>query len=605
MDETKEKPSAARYIAMNRVISCLKSYRFWFFFLSTDSSIKMLVPPDSNETTGNRSEVSSVRVASPGKVEDKKLFRFPPFIYFCIDIDIRRAVRESAGRHSELRKSLAQIATPSHLAMYGRPLWHGYNLADLPDFAKLKLLGGATTTYEPALNIQHLFAVLSSRLALDVSMQNPRTMPLVDRAVGSYLRVVDGIDAASGVMSTHAPSEPLLAQAALECLSEGNNWNQTVMLATSEFLEKGFVEKGLKGELYARLMCCIANDALYRQSLLAAAKENAPPHTASYTLRDFLLSLYGIQHGTYLDVMDSELLDTRINFTHFAVTEENLRPDVLPTLLRDLLRCRAALQLSIQQEYIDIIIPGYQGLEDEELDPQKCVYVGIQIKAKTKATLPRNVLEVDFHDVDPPAEAPAMPMASRREGTISNQVCFTGSSLTARSQQLLLINRKGAGAESVIRDMEGLSLKSPHDDDTDVEAPKSATALPQHATSPSTAASGLRSSAPLRGFETSIGRPAMFLLFDLDVEAGPRTRSVQLQRTAANARIAPGLWAIHSRGHSWEVFACINALDMKDSALSFWAAMKDNGKLPEGLVNDPKRMMRFRQLDEHYRHNIS
>jgi hypothetical protein len=192
--------------------------------------------------------------------------------------------------------------------------------------------------------------------------------------------------------------------------------------ATNEFIQKGFVDKGLKGELYGRLLCCIAIDALYREALHVAAKEKMPPRTASYTLRRFLLSLYGKEHAAYIDVIESVLLDTRINFTHFAVTEEPLTPDVLPTLLRDLLRSRAALQLSFGQEYIDLIIPGYQGLEDEELDPQKCVYVGVQIKAKSKATLPRSVLKVDFHNIDPPFEARTMSTASRREGTISNKV---------------------------------------------------------------------------------------------------------------------------------------------------------------------------------------
>jgi hypothetical protein len=594
---------------MNRIISCLKAYRFWFFFLSTDSSVKMLVPPDSSETTGNPSEVSSVRVALPGKLKDMELFRFPPFIYFSIDIAIRRAVRESASPHGELRKSLALIARPAHLAMYGRPLWHGYNIDDLLGFARLKLLGGGTSTYAPASNVQHLFAVLSSRLALDVCMQNPRTMTLVDKAVGSYLRVVDGIDAASGVMSTHAPSEPILAQAALECLCEGNNWNQSVISATAEFIQKGFVERGLKGELYARLVCCVANDALYRKSLLAAAKENAPPRTASYTLRSFLLSLYGKEQASYINLMDATLLNTRLNFTHFAVTEKHLTPGVLPTLLRDLLRCRAALQLCFQQQYVDLLIPGYQGREDEELDPGKCVYIGIQVKNKIAATLPRSVLEVNFYDVSPPAQTPSVPIASRKtEGTASkvlSRLFLPFSACCCLKCQLIVC--KEEDADGVVHAMEGLLLSAPHDSD-DSENPLLALAPATYSTrrvARATAAAGACATAPLRGFATSIGRPVLFMLFDLGVEAGPQTLPVQIQRTAADDRTAPGMWAIHSRGHSWEVFSCIDDLDMKGSALAFWAAMTGNGRLPAGLVNDPKKMMRFRQLEERYRHDIA
>jgi hypothetical protein len=396
-------------VALNRIISCLKAYRLWFFFLSTDSKIKMLVPPDSNVTTGARDPLTdhSARASEESGVHDARLVRFPPFIFFCADIEVRRALRDPHTCARELRKSLAQVAQLPHLRNYGRPLWAGYALDKLLQFAQLKLLGGKVLDYEPAHNEQQLFAVLSSRLALDVCAQNPRCMPLVEEAVGAYLRVVDGIDPSSGVMSTHAPSEPVLAQAAMDLLCTGSKWADSVTRLAHYFVQRGFVEKGLKGELYARLLLIVAQDLLYKRACGAAAAAGAAvadARTASYTLHEFLASLFGRDFGDYAGVMDAKLLQSRLNFTHFAVTDEPLTAEVLPELLPDLLRCRAALQLCFRQPYIDILIPAYQGSEDEELDPEKCVYVCFQIKNQAECTTPDAVLERKFKKVVRPAQ---------------------------------------------------------------------------------------------------------------------------------------------------------------------------------------------------------
>ncbi len=401
-------PNPARYVALNRIISCLKTYKVWFFFLSTDSKIKMLVPPDIDAATGDPLTNSSAREPVERNVPDDRLHRFPPFIFFCADIEVRRALRDPLARANELRKSLAQVAQLAHLRNFGRPLWAGYELDKLLQFAQLKLLGGNILEYQAEHNTQHVLAVLSHRLALDVCAQNPRCMPLVEEAVGTYLRVVDGIDPSSGIMSTHAPSEPVLAQAAMQLLCAGNKWSESVQRLAQDFVQRGFIDKGLKGELFARLLAVAAQDALYKRACRAAATEDgsAPDaRTASYTLCSFLACLYGNDFGTYAAVMDKKLLDTRINFTHVTVTEELLTPAVLPTLLRDLLRCRAALQLCSLQPYIDLLIPGYQGAEDEELDPDKCVYIGIQVKNReADSTTPDAVLQRSFQKVSRPAQ---------------------------------------------------------------------------------------------------------------------------------------------------------------------------------------------------------
>lgn len=57
-----------------------------------------------------------------------------------------------------------------------------------------------------------------------------------------------------GVLDTFKPSEPILAKAAMEHSCGGGNWKRSIRSLTSELLEKGLVEKGLKGELFARLL---------------------------------------------------------------------------------------------------------------------------------------------------------------------------------------------------------------------------------------------------------------------------------------------------------------------------------------------------------------
>jgi hypothetical protein len=404
-------PNPALYIALNRTISCLKEHKIWFFFLSTESRIRMLLPPDSEQPIGRRTldTESSAREKAGKKTPDSQLKRFPPFIYFPIDIESRRAVADPATRSQELSKSLAQIAERRHLAMFGRPLWNGYN-KDLYQFAKRKLLGGIDPVlYDAKTHKDQVFAVLSFRLALDVSTDKVKCMPLVDTAVGSYMRVLDGVDSELGVLSTHAPSEPILAQAAMDLLcEEESKWPLSVELLVDEFVQKGFLDQGLKGELYARLLLVLAQDALYKKAV-----HLSPPTTSSYTVRQFLTSLLN-NFESYVNVIDPTILEARLNFTHFAVTEEPLRAEAMPALLRDLLRTRAALQLCFRQPLIDVLIPIYRGGPDDALCPDRFSHISIQVKNRfDDASTPTSVLKLEFKKIDPSSAKRTVRLAAK------------------------------------------------------------------------------------------------------------------------------------------------------------------------------------------------
>jgi hypothetical protein len=386
--------SRTLYTALNRVISCLKKYKIWFFFLSTDSRIQKLLPPDSLTSSGRQPlyKQSPARLRAGKDTQDSQLTRFPPFIYFAFDIEGRRAVADRTTRSLELGKSLAQIAEHRHLAMFGRPLWVGYK-KDLNQFAKRKLLGGIDpVVYDSATNKDQVFAVLSFRLALDVCTVNPQCMPLVDTAVGSYMRVLDGVDAQLGILSTNAPSEPILALAAMDLLCETESkWPESIDLLLKGFVQKGFFDRGLKGELYARLLLLLAQDALYKTTVPMTVRASS-----SFSVRQFLTHLLN-NFESYVEVIDPAILDARLNFTHFAVTEEPLRVNVMPALLRDLLRTRAALQLCFRQPLIDVLIPIYCGDADEELRLERCSHISLQVKSwDDEASTPKSILGVEF-----------------------------------------------------------------------------------------------------------------------------------------------------------------------------------------------------------------
>jgi hypothetical protein len=147
-------------------------------------------------------------------------------------------------------------------------------------------------------NRDQVFAALSFRLAIDVCAANPRVMLLVDRAVGSHLCVIDGLDPNTGIISSLAPSEPILAQAAIELLNSfPTYWMLSVNKLTQKFVQCGFMERGLKGELFARLVLAPAHDAPYQRALPTASPteplplKEMPLTPVSFSVREFLTKL--------------------------------------------------------------------------------------------------------------------------------------------------------------------------------------------------------------------------------------------------------------------------------------------------------------------------
>jgi len=396
------------YVALNRIISCLKEFRMWFFFLSTESQIGTLLPENNARRTGNYDEDPSARDSIGDTTPPLK--RFPPFLALQLDVEDRRRMQDPKLRIAELRKSLFDFAQPKHMAIFGRPLWRVYDQPyKMYEVARLKLVGGKQGAAYSHSNEHHVFAALSFRLALDICLQNPRTISLARTAVNSFMRVAISMDQDTGVAYTITPSEPVLAKAAMEYLCEQGSWTASIRTFTKELLEKGLIEKGLKGELYSRLVMILAQD------WVRLAKDLGPHDSPilvqelmpTFTVHDFLLALYAEDHHESIEKISPQILRARMNFTHFVTAGKNLSPKVIPALCHDLLRRSAAMQLAPSQPTYDKLVPFYCGEENEIFEPSKCGVILVQDKNKKNATTPDDVFKEDFTRIGPKTGSPS------------------------------------------------------------------------------------------------------------------------------------------------------------------------------------------------------
>lgn len=158
---------------------------------------------------------------------------------------------------------MADFSKPKNISMFGRPLWLAFEGPDtLQQVAGWKLLGGRRHAKSDSNDTDHVLAALPSRVALDVCLQNPVSLPLVLTAVNSHLRVVISMDQGTGVPHTATPSKLVLELAAMKLLCEENNWTASIKTLTQQPLQLGLIVKGLKGELFARLVMILAWDQI-------------------------------------------------------------------------------------------------------------------------------------------------------------------------------------------------------------------------------------------------------------------------------------------------------------------------------------------------------
>jgi hypothetical protein len=184
-----------------------------------------------------------------------------PFLALPLDVVASKALKTDYD--AELDRPMSEFATAKHMSMFGRPLWHAYpDVNDLRYCVRKKILCADTFNVS---NKNQVFAALASRLCLEVSMDHKEAFEFSSEAVNSHLRMALSIHPL--YISTTTPSEPVVSAvvASMLCASEVSvkrtmNWYGSIRTLSSQLFSRGLVDKGHKGELFARLLCVLAHD---------------------------------------------------------------------------------------------------------------------------------------------------------------------------------------------------------------------------------------------------------------------------------------------------------------------------------------------------------
>ena len=195
------------------------------------------------------------------------------------------------------------------------------------------------------------------------------------------MRVVISVDQRTGFLFTTTPSEPILANAAMMHLCKRNgNWLISITTLSRALLQQGLIEKGLKGELFSRVLMILAHDSLRGVPGLAVIP--------TFTVKGFLLALYASNHHELIENIDDQILQAGMNFTHFTSTNEDLLPgEPTISLCHDLPRRCVALQLSHDNPAFDQLIPIYFDNGKSPFDRSKCGPIVIQNKNKITSSV--------------------------------------------------------------------------------------------------------------------------------------------------------------------------------------------------------------------------
>lgn len=382
-----------RFIALNRTISAISNgHKIWYLFLSTESKLDALLPPDRalplhsgpNKPSSRQPVPLSASRQTLPLSDNGPLDRYSPFTSFAVDIqDLKNDFQINFADESML-----EFSELKHMSRFGRLLWSAY---DEPDSLALSKLVGGGHRYDPT-NRDHVFAALSVRLCLDIDLSSPVSYPLSQTAVHLHMRVVKSVDPSTGYLFTRTPAEPILALAAMKhlCLFEGS-WEISLHTFTSDLLSLGAINKGLKGELFARLLFILARDCLINTQMpTKMVKTNrAVPF---FTVKSFLQALLSLEYHADIDLIDSTILDANPNFLMFTSTTQHLSSESFHHLCHSLLCRSAALQCAPRQELYALFIPFYWGEPDQPYNLLEAGAILVKVKNRGKKKSPNDIL---------------------------------------------------------------------------------------------------------------------------------------------------------------------------------------------------------------------
>lgn len=388
-DEASEIPEQS-YYALCRILRELRDFPIWTFFLSTQSQMDDIAPPMQRYRSS--------------RVSEGQHQRCEPFVYFQTDIDICDRLAKDSLYENEMSKSLSLFHTQDHMVLFGRPLWEVYKDApwdSVRAFALHKLLCGSD--FNPG-DHQHAFAVIASRVSLDPCKDAKGSTEFTAKAVDSHLRILTATNIQDGIFTTITPSEPIVAEAVTNLMikpsslsTEFGNWSQSISTMAASLIKPGFVNKGLKGELYARLMCILARDIVFANNM----PEGPFPCAQPFSTFSFVQTLFGAKSVDSFSIRNISSTRTRaktnqqpfftfqdafrgslMNFTHFVQTNDALvaDPTKMKELLHSLMYSQKALQLHPNQRTWDLLLPIYSGDPSERFDRNMVSAIVVQVK---------------------------------------------------------------------------------------------------------------------------------------------------------------------------------------------------------------------------------
>ena len=169
--------------------------------------------------------------------------------------------------------------------------------------------------------------MLSQRLCLEPAFGSSEAIQLAERSVANHMRLLTGVSDCKDILYTSSPSEPILALASASILNScgENRWPETLNTLSKDLCSAGLVEKGLLGELNARILLIVARDFAAPRTDGDGRRDLLQP----VRLLDFLDVLFGNSQwaGTARPAFEEAFLDAWLNFTHWAVTKDPL-PEV-------------------------------------------------------------------------------------------------------------------------------------------------------------------------------------------------------------------------------------------------------------------------------------
>ncbi|EFJ28585.1 hypothetical protein SELMODRAFT_411043 [Selaginella moellendorffii] len=226
-------------------------------FTDADGRLNNFAPPNKASGLG----FSSDRLAAAGM-----LVAHPAYCFFLADLPSHEQTGDLL---------LAEVEDLGRLCGYGRPLWQALvkasaSAGDVLLLAADKLLGGTGSFNKflfegGGLSDEACLATLGCRVCIDI---NPHATIITDM-VASHLLSVMSISDDQTLVWTHWATEPLVAAAAAQVLRAqgkvGTGWKECLEALVTG-MKRGWVDRGYRGELVARVLLLLAVDSLGRNS---------------------------------------------------------------------------------------------------------------------------------------------------------------------------------------------------------------------------------------------------------------------------------------------------------------------------------------------------